>query len=55
MKRIIIAALFVSVGAYAEKAATIQEPTKAQVAESGGHKDWPSFDEWANNNAPKKW
>ncbi len=54
MKYIVAVALLVSMGAIAEEAAKIEEPTEAQVEESNDHKDWPSLDEWANNNKLKE-
>jgi len=53
MKRLVTAVLLISMGAIAEEAAKIEEPTEAKVEESGGHKDWPSLDEWADNNKLK--
>jgi hypothetical protein len=53
MKRLVAAALLVSIGATAEEAAKIEGPAEAQVEENGGHKDWPSLDEWADNNKLK--
>ncbi len=51
MKRIIAAALLISMGAIAEDAAKVEEPATAEVNEGGGgHKDWPSLDEWFENN-----
>ncbi len=49
MKRIVIAALLVSVGAYAEQAAKVQEPAEAKVEETG-HQNWPTLDEWFKTN-----
>ena len=48
MKRILIAALLVSVGTYAEEAAKVQEPAAAKVEENGGHQNWPSLNELWN-------
>ena len=53
MKHIVAVALLVSIGAIAEEAAKIEEPAEAKVEESGGHKEWPSLDEWADNNKLK--
>ena len=50
MRRLVIAALLVSIGAIAEEAAIVEEPAKAEVEDSGGHKDWPTLDEWAKGN-----
>ncbi len=54
MKSIIIAALLVPMGVVAEEAAKVEEPAEAKVEESGGHKDWPSLDEWADSNKLKE-
>ena len=55
MKKLLIAALFMSFGVYAEEVAQVQEPAEAEVtAEKGGHKEWPSLDEWATNNKLKE-
>ncbi len=54
MKRLLIATLLVSMGAIADDAAKIEEPTEAKVEENGGHKDWPSLDEWAGKNKLKE-
>ncbi|MEE9367801.1 MAG: alginate export family protein [Pontiella sp.] len=53
MKHVVIAALLVSGGAYAETAATVQEPAAAKV-EGNSHTNWPSLDQWANNNKLKE-
>ncbi|RKX38408.1 MAG: hypothetical protein DRP64_15760, partial [Verrucomicrobia bacterium] len=50
MKRLLIAALLVSMGVIADDAAKVEEPADAKVEESGGHKDWPTLDEWSKNN-----
>jgi hypothetical protein len=49
MKRLLIAALLVSMGTYANEAAKVQEPAEAKVEENGGHKDWPSLNELWND------
>lgn len=54
MKYVLIAATVISMGAYAEDAATVQEPAEANVEENGGHKEWPSLDEWAVDNQLKE-
>lgn len=54
MKRLLIAALLVSMGAIADDAAKIEEPAEAKVEEGGGHKDWPTLDEWADSNKLKE-
>ena len=50
MKRLVIAALLVSTCVFAQEAAKVEEPATAEVADSGGHKDWPTLDEWSKNN-----
>lgn len=48
MKRIVIAALLVSMSALAEEAAKVEEPAKAEV-EVEGHQTWPSLNELWND------
>lgn len=48
MNRLLIAALLVSIGTYAEEAAKVEEPKEAKVGENQGHKDWPTLDELWN-------
>ncbi|MEN8254036.1 MAG: hypothetical protein ABFR33_01065 [Verrucomicrobiota bacterium] len=50
MKHLLIAALLVSMGVIADDAAKVEEPAAASVEESGGHKDWPTLDEWWKAN-----
>lgn len=50
MKRLVAVALLVSMGAIAEEAVKVEEPAAAKVEDNGGHKDWPSLNEWAQNN-----
>ncbi|MDF7809302.1 alginate export family protein [Pontiellaceae bacterium B12219] len=50
MKHLLYAALLISFGAYAEETAKVTEPAEANVEESGGHKEWPSIDEWAEKS-----
>jgi len=54
MKRLLIAALLVSMGTIADDAAKIEEPAEAKVEEGGGHKDWPTLDAWADSNKLKE-
>ena len=54
MKRLLIIATLISTAAYAEDAAKVEEPQEAQVEQSGGHKDWPSLDEWATGEKLKE-
>lgn len=53
MKYLLITALLASTTAFAEEAAKVQEPAEAEVTESGGFKDWPTLDDWANTNKLK--
>jgi hypothetical protein len=49
MKRVLVAALLVSGGAYADKAAEVKQPAEAKVEENS-HKNWPTLDEWFKTN-----
>ncbi len=49
MKYVLLAALLVSVGAYADDAAKVQEPAEAKVEENS-HQNWPTLDTWFKTN-----
>lgn len=50
MKYLLTVALFITMAGYAQEAATVEEPAAAEVVENGGHKDWPTLDEWWKAN-----
>lgn len=50
MKYLLALTLLISMAAYAEEAAKVEEPAEAQVEENGGHKDWPTLDDWWKSN-----
>jgi hypothetical protein len=52
MKRLLYAAMLISMGTYAEEAAKVQEPEAATI-EKTSHINWPDVNEWANANKLK--
>ena len=50
MKYLLFLILFASIAAYAEEPAQVEQPADATVEESGGHKEWPTLDDWWKKN-----
>ena len=50
MKRLLIATLLISMGAYAEEEAEVLQPAEASVETGSESKEWPTLDDWWKEN-----
>jgi hypothetical protein len=50
MKRLLIATLLISMGAYAEEEAEVLQPAEAAVETGSESKEWPTLDDWWKEN-----